>query len=242
MKRCLAILFLFLFTGVGVYTQTTKQKEDGTDVLVDLEGDGPAPRNGYRSQFNIEVSAPHMFFNPANSQAFNGIVQANIWYSAKVYKNFYMGPYVKYSGFEYYAGRVNLPNPLVTNISSGAVFSYEVKMGSRFTYMPSLFLGFNYTQYNNLDLPPKGAGHSPRNMLYDWSFAAQTNQSFYYYVTENRKIAVGLVLGLSFNTHQFKLKETGLDADASISSFSDTGPTLYGNIGFAMLMNFGKIR
>ncbi len=235
------LLFLGILLG-SVHAQTTKQKEDGTDILVDYEGDGPAPRDGYRHQFNIEVSAPHFFYNPANMQAFNGIVQANIWYSAKVYKNFYMGPYVKYCGFEYYAGRVDLPNPLVTNISSGAVMSYEIKMGSRFTYMPSLFLGFNYTQYNNLELPSKGVGHTPRNMISDWSFAAQTNQSFYYYVTENRKIAVGLVLGLSFNTHQFKLNETGLDADASINSFSDNGPTLYGNIGFAMLMNFGKIR
>ena len=120
--------------------------------------------------------------------------------------------------------------------------SYEVKMGSRFAYIPSVFLGFNYTRYDNLDLPSKGVHDAPRKNWVDWSFGAQTNQSFYYFVTENRKIAVGLVLGLSINSHQFKLKETGLNSDAAISSFSDVGPTLYGNIGFAMLMNFGKIR
>jgi hypothetical protein len=241
MKRWLIILALGLLVG-NSYSQNTKLKEDGTDVLVDLEGDGPAPAKGYRSQFNIEVTAPHYFFNPANSQAFNGIIQANIWYSVKVQKNFYMGPFVKYAGFEYYAGRVNLANPLVTHINSGLQMSYEVKMGERFAYIPSLFMGFGYVQYNNLELPSKGIGDTGRNSWSDWGFAAQTNQSFYYYPTQNRKIAVGLVLGLSFNTHQFKLKETGLTSDASISGFSDNGPTLFGNIGFAMLMNFGKIR
>jgi hypothetical protein len=241
MNRFLLIFFISMMVG-SLHSQTTKQKEDGTDILVDYEGDGAPPAKGYRSQFNIEATAPHYFFNPANAQAFNGIVQANIWYSVKVYKNFSMGPYFRYTGFEYYAGRVNLPNPLVTHLSSGLQMSYEVKMGSRFAYIPSVFLGFGYVRYDHLDLPSKGVADSPRNSWVDWGFAAQTNQSFYYYVTENRKIAVGLVLGLSFNTHQFKLKETGLTSDASINNFSDTGPTLYGNIGFALLMNFGKIR
>jgi hypothetical protein len=238
MNRWLVILFLALSVG-SLQAQKT---DEGGNLLVDYEGDGAPPPKGYRSQFNIEVSAPHYFLNSANTQAFNGIVQANIWYSAKVYKNFYMGPYFRYTGFEYYAGRVNLPNPLVTHLSSGLQMSYEVKMGNRFSYIPALFLGFGYVRYDHLSLPAKGVADSPRNNWVDWGFAAQTNQSFYYYVTENRKIAVGLVLGISFNTHQFKLKQTGLDGDASINNFSDTGPTLYGNIGFAMLMNFGKIR
>jgi hypothetical protein len=241
MKRWFLILFLAVFVS-SLHAQSTKQKEDGTDVLVDLEGDGPPPKNGYRSQFNIEVSAPHYFFNPANSLAFNGIVQANLWYSVKVYKNFYMGPYAKYTGFEYYAGRNNQPNPLVTHISSGIQMSYEVKLGERFVYLPAVFLGFGYVQYNNISVPSKGVDDPVRNKWTDWGFAAQTNQSFYYYCTQNRKIAVGLVLGVSFNTHQFKLKESGLSGDAGINSASDVGPTLYGNVGFALLMNFGKIR
>ncbi len=241
MKSLFAIILLLISMGFA-NAQSTKTTEDGTDLLVDYEGDGPPPLHGYRSQFNIEVSAPHYFYNPANAQAFNGIIQANLWYSLKVHKNFYMGPYVRYTGFEYYAGRVNLSNPLVTHISSGLQMSYEVKLGDRFTYTPSVFLGFGYVQYNNISLPPKGVDDTGRNTWYEWGFAAQTNQSFYYYVTQNRKIAVGLVLGLSFNTHEFKLKETGLTSDASISSFSDEGPTLFGNVGFAMLMNFGKIK
>lgn len=239
MSRFLYMVFLFLLAGNLV--AQIKTTEDGTDILVDLEGDGAPPPNGYRSQFNIEVSAPHYFSNAAGNQAFNGILQANIWYSVKVYKNFYMGPYVKYTGFEYYAGTAYKSNPLVTHIGGGLQMSYEVKFGSRFAYIPALFLGFGYVQYTNLTIPPKGVDDI-RNKWIDWGFAAQTNQSIYYYCTENRKIAVGLVLGLSFNTHQFKLKETGLNSDASISSFSDEGPTLYGNIGFALLMNFGKIR
>lgn len=239
MNRWLFILFIS-FTVASVHSQVTTQ--ENPDILVDLEGDGAPPAKGYRSQFNIEVSAPHYFSNPANVQAFNGIIQANIWYSVKVHKNFYMGPFAKYTGFEYYAGRVNLSNPLVTHINAGLQMSYEVKMGARFAYIPSLFLGVGYVQYNNLELPNKGVDDPIRNNWYDWGFAAQTNQSIYYYCTENRKIAVGLVLGLSFNTHQFSLKETGLTSDASISSFSDQGPTLFGNLGFAMLMNFGKIK
>jgi hypothetical protein len=225
----------------SLHAQDTKAKDDGSSILVDLEGDGPPPKNGYRSQFNVEITSPHYFYNPANAQAFNGIVQANLWYSVKVYKNFYMGPYVKYTGFEYYAGRQNQSNPLVTQIGSGLQMSYEVKLGERFSYIPALFTGFEYVQYNNLLIPGKGVD-DVRNKLSDWSFGALTNQSFYYYCTQNRKIAVGLVLGLGFNTHQFSLKQTGLSADASINAFSDKGPTLYGNIGFALLMNFGKIR
>ena len=239
MNRWLSIFFIFFFIG-NLSAQI--KNEDGNEILVDLEGDGAPPTKGYRSQFNIEVSAPHYFANSANAQAFNGIIQANIWYSVKVHKNFYMGPYLRYTGFEFYAGRVNLPNPLVTHISSGVQMSYEIKMGDRFAYIPALFLGFGYVQYTNLSLPPKGIDDIGRNKWYEWGFAAQTNQSFYYYCTENRKIAVGLVLGLSFNTHEFKLKETGLTSDASISAFSDKGPTLFGNIGFSLLMNFGKIK
>lgn len=240
MYRYIVILFLLVFV-VDIHAQKTKLEDDGTGVLVDLEGDGPPPLKGYRSQFNIEVSAPHYFYNPANVMAFNGIVQANIWYSVKVHKNFYMGPYVKYCGFEYYAGRQNMSNPLVTHISSGLQMSYEVKLGERFAYIPALFTGFGYVQYNNLQLPTKGAD-DVRNKLTEWSFVAQTNQSFYYYCTQNRKIAVGLILGLTFDTHQFNLKQTGLTSDASISGLSDNGPTLYGNVGFGLLMNFGKIR
>ena len=240
MYRWLIIPLLCITIG-GLHAQSTKTKEDGTDILVDLEGDGAPPPKGYRSQFNIEVSAPHYFSNPANTQAFNGILQANVWYSVKVYKNFYLGPFAKYTGFKYYAGRPYQSNPLVTHINAGLQMSYEVKLG-RFSYIPAIFLGFGYVQYNNLSLPSKGVDDTGRNKWYDWGFAAQTNQSFYYYVTQNRKIAVGLVLGLSFNTHQFSLKQTGLTSDASISSYSDKGPTLFGNIGFALLMNFGKIR
>jgi len=241
MKRRFIILSIFCMAFGLLNAQKTKLNEDGTSVLVDLEGDGPAPSKGYRSQFNIEVSAPHFFYNNANRMAFNGIIQANVWYSVKVVKNFYMGPYAKYTGFEYYAGRNNLPSPLITQISSGLQMSYEVKLGSRFAYIPSLFTGFTYVQYNNLALPGKGV-EDVRNHLTDWAFSMQTNQSFYYYCTENRKIAVGLVLGLSFNTHEFKLKDTGLQSDASLLQFTDNGPTLYGNIGFAMLMNFGRIK
>src|SRR5687767_13498865 len=128
MNRWLVIFFLF----VGVGSIQAQKTDEGGNLLVDYEGDGPAPAKGYRSQFNIEVSAPHYFLNSANAQAFNGIVQANIWYSVKVHKNFSMGPYFKYTGFEYYAGRVNLPNPLVTHLGSGVQMNYEVKMGSRF--------------------------------------------------------------------------------------------------------------
>lgn len=241
MKRWFTII-LFVLTAGFTSAQSTKTTEDGTDMLVDFEGDGPPPSKGYRSQFNIEISSPHYFYNPANVQAFSGIVQANIWYGIKIHKGFYLGPYVRYTGFEYYAGRVNLPSPIVTHISSGLQMSYEVKMGKKFTYMPSLFMGFGYVQYNNISIPPKGVDDSGRNIWTDWGFAAQTNQSFYYFPTDNRKIAVGLVLGLNFSTHQFKLKETGLMGDASINAFSDEGPTLHGNIGFAMLLNFGKIR
>lgn len=240
MNRWLYIFLLFIFVG-SLHAQDTKLKDDGNSTLVDLEGDGPPPLKGYRSQFHIEVSSPHYFLNQANSQAFNGIVQANLWYSVKVHKNFYMGPYVKYAGFEYYAGRQNTSNPLVTHIGSGLQMSYEVKLGERFAYIPTVFMGFEYVQYNNLAIPTKGVDDI-RNKLTNWSFGAQTNQSFYYYCTQNRKIAVGMVIGLAINTHQFNLKETGLTSDASISAFSDSGPTLYGNIGFAMLMNFGKIR
>lgn len=241
MNRWLYIFFLSLFVGT-LHAQIVNDNDDGTNVLVDLEGDGAPPVKGYRSQLNIGVSSPHYFSNAANAQAFNGIINVDLWYSIKVHKNFSMGPYLRYTGFEFYAGRVNQSNPLVTHISSGLQMSYEIKMGDRFSYIPSVFLGFGYVQYNNLSLPAKGVGDTGRNKWYDWGFAAQTNQSFYYYCTENRKIAVGLVLGISFNTHQFSLKETGLTSDASVNAFSDKGPTLYGNIGFALLMNFGKIR
>lgn len=235
-------LFYLFFTFLSISIVNAQNTDDGTDILVDLEGDGAPPLNGYRSQFNIDVGAPHLFSNAASSQAFNGIIHLNLSYGVKLYKTFYLGPYVSYSGFEYYANIINTTNPLLTNISSGLQMSYEVKLGARFTYNPALFFGFGYVQYNNLTLPTKGVGDPGRNTLTDWGFNARTNQSFYYYCTENRKIAVGLILGLNFNTHQFKFKETGITSDASISSFSDEGPTLYGNIGFGLLMNFGKIR
>src|SRR5688572_19210565 len=100
MNRWLLLFFMLVSLG-SVSAQKT---DEGGNLLVDYEGDGAPPAKGYRSQFNIEVSAPHYFLNAANSQAFNGIVQANIWYSLKVHKNFYMGPYFRYTGFEYYAG------------------------------------------------------------------------------------------------------------------------------------------
>jgi len=118
---------------------------------------------------------------------------------------------------------------------------YEVPMGERFAYIPCLNVGVGYIFYNNLLLPKKGVDHVPPKTLTDIGVIVNLNNGFYYYVKNNKRTGVGLVLGATYFSHEFNKKATGLQSDETVYNHSDKGPSINLTIGFGIISRFGKV-
>lgn len=244
MKRL--IIFALVLVGMNAYAQNSKGGEepdiDDNHLLIDYEDDGAPPVNGYRSQIEFHIASPHIFMNQALNRTFNGIAGVQLGYNVQITKNFKAGVYGRFSAYKYYAGRFQDIDPLWYNAGAGINLSYHVAMGERFFYLPSVMIGASFNTYQNLVLPPKGVDDRPATHLDYWSFQAQTNQGFYYWVKQNRTIAVGLVIGFAYDSHNYRYSETKITDGGNVFAYSEQGPTLTGNIGFGVITNFGKVK
>jgi len=205
------------------------------------EDDGAPPKRGYRYNLTFDVAAPHIFFNPANARAFDGIALVNANFNFKIVKGFSIGPYLRYVGFNVYNPTMGLSNPLSTTLSAGLNMSYVVPLGERFAYIPSVNAGVGWIMYQNVNKPPKDVNDSPRNTIYDWGVTVQQNNGFYYYVKRNQRIGIGLIVGLNYFSHEFNLRDTGLDKDEQLYTRSDKGPTIHFNFGLGFITNISRI-
>lgn len=232
-KRYLYLMLLALMP-LGAMAQ---QYDQNTDI----EEDGAPPRKGYRFNYFLDVSAPHIVFNPANAQAFDGIAMVNTAFNFRIVKGFSVGAYARYAGFNVYNAQMGMSNPLSTTISGGLNLMYEVPIGERFAYIPTVNVGFGWIMYQHINKPPKDVNDSPRYQIYDVGVCVQNTHGFYYYAKRNKRIGIGLIVGLNYFSHEFSLKDTGMDKDSQLTPYSDQGPTLHVNVGLGFVTNLGKI-
>src|SRR5690606_26287271 len=106
-------------------------------------------------------------------------------------------------------------------------------IANRFVCAPQLNIGGSWIHYARV---PK-----PKNYLDDFGFNIQLNAGFYYYVRTNERIAVGLILGANYFSHQFKLADTGLEGDGDLFGYSDESPSIHLNLGLGFITKLGKI-
>lgn len=233
--------FLYLLIFVMLGTSAAFSQYD-MNVEDDVSND-PPPRKGYRTSLALDVTAPHLFYNPANAEAFNGIASVNANYSIRLVKEFSIGAYAYYTGFNISSYKYGLSNPLSTSLSFGIQLQYEIFIGGRFSYMPSVQAGPRWIMYQHLNKPPKDVDDSPRTTIDDWGFSIQQNNTFYYYVTNNKRVAIGATIGFNYFSHEFSKKDTGLNstAAADLQPYSDKGPTIHMNFGLGFITKIGVI-
>lgn len=209
----------------------------------DMEEDdfSPPPKNGYRHNFMIDMGVPHYVYNPANARAFKAIGNISASYHIRLWKGLSIGPMLRFTGFNIWNPRFNQSNPLSLTFMATFDIMYEVPLGERFAYIPCVNAGVGYIYYNNLLLPKKGHEHEPPKTLTDVGVIVNTNQGFYYYVRNNKRTGVGLVLGATYFSHEFNKKATGLQSDETIYNISDKGPSINLTIGFGIISRFGRI-
>lgn len=236
-RRILYLLFFVLGTFLSVNAQYENTVEDDVD-------NDPPPKNGYRFSMGMDVTAPHLFYNPANAEAFNGIASVNTNFSVRVIKDFSIGAYVYYTGFNISSYKFGVSNPLSTSISFGIQLQYEIFMGGRFSYVPSVQAGPRWIMYQHLNKPPKDVVDQPRNTLHDWGFSVQQNNTFYYYVKNNKRIAIGATIGINYFSHEFSKEDTGLNSTAAsdLGPFSDEGPSIHLNFGLGFITKIGRVK
>lgn len=208
---------------------------------VDTEDLSPAPRSGYRFDAMLDMGIPNYVYNPANASAFKAIGNVSGSFHVRVWKNLSIGPMLRFSGFNIWNPRYNQSNPLALTFMGTIDIRYEVKMGDRFAYVPSINAGVGFIYYNNLLLPKKGEFHTPPKTLSDWGAIVNINNGFYYYVKPNKRVGVGVVLGATYFSHEFKKKDTGLISDETLYDKSDDGPCINLTIGFGIITKFGRI-
>jgi hypothetical protein len=231
------LIYIFLIALLA--TPVVAQHDDAN---VESEDDGAPPRRGYRYSAYFDVCAPHIFFNPANARSFDGIAAVTGGFNFRIVKGFSLGPYARYVGYNIYNPLYGSKgNPLSTTINVGLNLQYEVSLGERFAYIPSLNVGAGWIMYQNINKPPKDVLDAPRNTLYDWGITIQQNNGFYYWAKRNKRIAIGIVVGINYFSHEFSLRDTGLDKDPELYGRSDKGPTINLNFGLGFITNIGRI-
>ncbi len=226
-KYVLATFFIFLSS----FAWTQDEEEDFS----------PPPKKGYRYDFMVDMGVPHYVYNPANARAFEAIGNVGAGFHVKLFKNFSIGPMLRFTGFNIYNPRFNQSNPLNLTFIASLDIKYEVNIGSQFAYIPAVNAGVGVIYYNNLLPPPKGVDHQPPSTLVDWGAIVNLNNGFYYYVRPNKRVGVGLIVGATYFSHEFKLKDTGLLSDEALYNLNDDGPSINISVGFGFVANFGKI-
>lgn len=236
MKQLKTGIFLFqLFIFLNVIPSLHAQE------LADEDDFSPPPRKGYRHNFMLDMGVPHYVYNPANARAFKAIGNISASYHIRLWKGLSIGPMLRFTGFNIWNPRFNQSNPLSLTFMATFDIMYEVPMGERFAYIPCLNVGVGYIYYNNLLLPKKGVDHMPPKTLTDIGVIVNLNNGFYYYVKNNKRTGVGLVLGATYFSHEFNKKATGLQSDETVYNYSDKGPSINLTIGFGIISRFGRI-
>lgn len=208
---------------------------------VEDEDFSPPPKKGYRYNFMLDMGVPHYVYNPANARAFEAIGNISASYHIKLWKGLALGPMLRFTGFNIWNPRFNQSNPLSLTFMATFDIMYEVPMGERFAYIPALNVGVGYIYYKNLLIPKKGIDHEPSRTLTDIGAIVNLNNGFYYYVKNNKRVGVGLVLGATYFSHEFNKKATGLQSDETVYNLSDNGPSINLTIGFGIISRFGRI-
>lgn len=231
--RAITSFFLFFALIIGSFSGHAQDIED--------EDFSPPPRKGYRHNFMLDMGVPHYVYNPANARAFEAIGNISASYHIRLWKGLSIGPMLRFTGFNIWNPRFNQSNPLSLTFMATFDIMYEIPMGERFAYIPSVNAGVGYIYYNNLLLPKKGKDHDPPKTLTDVGVIVNMNNSFYYYVKNNKRLGIGIVLGATYFSHEFNKKATGLQSDETIYNRSDEGPSINLTIGFGIISRFGRV-
>ncbi len=249
MNKLFAHIFLIIAFWGGVYLNAQTYEDEHAEIISNA---GP-PLRGYRHFISGDALIPNVLANSANRAAFRGIASLNLDYRIKVFKGLQIGPNFRYTGYNIASAKINNGNkkPISTTLSFGASIAYEVIIGDRFAYIPSVNVGAGWIHYQNLDVTSKGAAAESPTTWSDWGAFVSLNNSIYYFVKRNQRIGIGVTVGASYFSHEFNLRKTGLDLDSSILTPDlegeklekfDKGPTFSLYFGFGVITKIGEIK
>lgn len=229
------ICAILLMSAPALQAQLPEDDEDIKEIEFAINN-GPPPARGYRMMLGASVHAPHILFNPANARAFDAIVGTALNVHFKVWKNVYVGTHFEYDGFVIYRPIFNQPNLTNSQFFGMGSVKYVKIWPSGIGFIPAVRAGMGYIHYAGIFDANTGT-----RTLNDVGFATQGEVGLYYFPFENQQAGMGLKVGGTYFSHEFKKTDMNLEGDDALTFKSDVGNTFHLSIGFSFVFNLGKM-
>ena len=211
----------------------------------------------YRANLMLTAHVPIMMTNRIQREAFRGLIATELTANIFVAKNFHIG-----FGGQYNLFQTRSPNDfkiknrdiLEHHITPGILFGYEARMkkDQRFSFYPSLFVGYSFVQFSNLKAGVDTSFYpNPRNNFGASGFMLSPQLSFFMHMDEDYSSVIGFTLGVNFLTYELKkshiylekiVNGDGVTNDSYFYNVPDNGITAYIKIGFVFMQKFKKIK
>lgn len=235
-KVHITFLLLFLFIGISALQAQLPDDDEERKELEYTIFNGPPPARGYRFQIGASIQAPHILLNPAQARAFDAIVGVGLNIHTKVWNNLYLGIHGEYDGFVFYKPFFNQTTLTSSHFYALGSVMYMKIWESGIGFIPSLRFGNGWVHYSGVSDGQDGS----KTLDYSgWVF--QGLGGLYYFPFENEYSGVGLQLGATWFSHEFKKDVMHLSGDESLYPRSDDGGTMHISIGFSVVFNIGRM-
>jgi len=221
------------------------------------EEDRPAKAPNYRANVMLTAHVPIMMTNRIQREAFRGLIATELTANFFVAKNFHMGFGAQYNLFQTRSPndfKIKNRDILQHHITPGINIGYEarLKRDQRFSFFPSLFVGYTFLQFSNLRAGVDTLFYpNSRDNFGASGFTVSPQLAFFMHMDDDYSSVIGFTVGFNFLSYEMRkshiylekiVNGDGVSNDSYFYNVPDKGMTSYFKIGFVFVQKFKKIK